>query len=153
MIRSTQRNIAMGRRTLVTLSFSALMFAQAPATKAAPSNKGPSQNWTQPKTPWGGPDLQGVWPATELIGVPVQRPANFGTRNVLTEEEFTQRQTQAKRTAESDAEEYAKEGAPGINPPSYWIERGKPNHMASLVVDPPDGRIPAMTAEAQKIAQ
>jgi len=118
------------------------------------SAQAPVKTWTQPKTPWGDPDLQGVWPATELIGVPVQRPENFGTRNVLTEEEFAQRQTQAKRTAEADSEEYAKAGgAPGINPPSYWIERGKPNHQASLVVDPPDGRIPPMTAEAQKIAQ
>src|SRR5258708_6121753 len=103
----------MGRWILVTLSLAAIT-ASAQAPKAAAQPK----SWTQPKTPWGDPDLQGVWPATEMIGVPMQRPANFGTRNTLTEEEFTQRQTQAKRTADADAEQYVREGsAPGINPP------------------------------------
>jgi hypothetical protein len=86
-----------------------------------------------------------------MIGVPMQRPANFGTRNVLTEEEFAQREQQAKRTAEADAEEFRKEGSTvGINPPSHWIDRGKPNRQASLVVDPPDGRVPPLTPEAQQ---
>ena len=81
----------------------------------------------------------------------MQRPANFGTRNVLTEEEFAQREAQAKRTAEADSEEFAKQGATvGINPPSHWIDRGKPNRQASLVVDPPDGRVPPLTPEAQQ---
>src|SRR5437660_9689043 len=119
----------MSRRILgifsFTLSFTAFSFAQEPARKAPTLVKAPSNIWTQPRTPWGDPDLQGVWPATELIGVPVQRPANFGTRTVLTEEEFAQRQTAAKRTADADAEEYVKEGTDaGINPPSYWLERG-----------------------------
>src|SRR5256885_10475417 len=34
--------------------------------------------YTPPKTPWGDPDLQGIWPATDLINVPVQRPESFG---------------------------------------------------------------------------
>jgi hypothetical protein len=90
----------------------------------------------QPKTAWGDPDLQGLWPATDMIDVPTQRPANFGTRSVLTDEEYQQRVRQAKQTAESDSEQYAKEGAaPGINPPSYWLERGKANYQASLVVE------------------
>ena len=122
--------------------------AQASTVKAS-SKKA----WTQPKTPWGDPDLQGLWPATDMINVPMQRPANFGTRAVLTDEEYAQRVAQAKRTTESDSEEFAPANArPGINPPSYWLERGKPNYQASLVVDPPDGRTPPLTAEAQKLA-
>ena len=40
-----------------------------------------------------------------------------------------------------------------INPPGYWQEHGKPDHQASLVVDPPDGRIPPMTPEGQKFVK
>jgi hypothetical protein len=130
---------AAGRLLLAVVGLTPL-WAQSPA-------------WVQPKTSWGDPDLQGLWPATDMINVPMQRPANFGTRSVLTEEEYQQRVKQAKQTAESDSEEYAKESAaPGINPPSYWLERGKANYQASLVVDPPDGRIPDTTAEAKKLA-
>ena len=109
--------------------------------------------YTPPKTAWGDPDLQGLWPATDMIGVPMQRAETFGERTLLTDEEYAQREAQAKRTAEADSEEFVKPGTtPGINPPSYWIERGKPNRQASLVVDPPNGRIPPMTAAAQKRA-
>ena len=129
--------------TLLPLSSDLLGQAQTQSRGAKP--------YSPPKTPWGDPDLQGIWPSTEMIGVPLQRPANFGTRNVLTEEEFAQREAQAKRTSEADSEQFVKEGATvGINPPSHWIDRGKPNRQASLVVDPPDGRIPPLTPEAQQ---
>ena len=125
----------------------------------------------QPKTAWGDPDLQGIWTSTGMIGTPVQRPANFGTRNFLTEEEFAQRQARHKTEEEFDTAEV--EGAVtrcdpnrgglgntpetcangvSIGPPLYWQDRGKPTHQASLIVDPPDGRIPALTPEAQKLA-
>src|SRR5690349_15232016 len=108
--------------------------------------------WTPPKTPWGDPDLQGQWPAT--ANIPMQRPANFGTRNELTDQELAQRQLQAERQNESDTQEFTtgKENVT-INPPGYWVEHGKPNRQASLVVDPPDGRIPAMTERGRKFAQ
>ena len=126
----------------------------APAAKAAPagSAKAGEKPWVQPKTPWGDPDLQGLWPATDMINVPLQRNAALGTRSVLTDEEYKQQVARAKQTAERDNEEFADpNAAPGINPPAYWLEHGKPSHQASLVVDPPDGRIPPMTAEAIKL--
>jgi hypothetical protein len=108
--------------------------------------------WTPPKTPWGDPDLQGQWPAT--ANIPMQRPTNFGTRNELTDQELAQRQLQAERQNESDTQELStgKETVT-INPPGYWVEHGKPNRQASLVVDPPDGRIPAMTEQGRKFVQ
>src|SRR5262245_60179588 len=51
----------------------------------------PAAGFVQPKTPWGDPDIQGFWPGVEMAGVPLQRPARFGTRNTLTDEEFAQR--------------------------------------------------------------
>src|ERR671923_945434 len=55
-----------------------------------------------PKTPWGDPDLQGIWPGTDMVGVPFERPAQFGNRLFLTEEEFKAREKQAQRQAEVD---------------------------------------------------
>jgi hypothetical protein len=127
--------------------------------------------FTPPKTPWGDPDLQGVWPGTNLVGVPLQRPASFGERATLTEQELAQRQQQAEQTEKVDSEEFVTEATkcnpngrglgetPGtckdgvrIGPPRYWDEHGKPSPLASLVVDPPNGQIPALTPEAQKAA-
>jgi hypothetical protein len=135
---------------------------------------GPGQTakpWTPPKTPWGDPDLQGVWPGTEMVGTPLQRDPSLGTRAVLTDAEFAQRVERAKKQADVDSQETVNEvtkcdpsrGGLGntqttcsngvsIGPPLYWDDRGKPNRQASLVVDPPDGRIPPLTAEAQKLA-
>jgi len=106
--------------------------------------------WTPPKTPWGDPDLQGIWPGN--MGVPLQRAKNLGERTELTDEEFAQREAQSKRAAAADAVEFApKDERVGIGPPSYWTERGKPTRQASLIIDPPDGRLPPMTPEAKAI--
>jgi hypothetical protein len=124
--------------------------AQAPAAKAAASSAKVAAKtaWTPPKTPWGDPDLQGQWPAT--ANIPMQRAANLGERAELTDAELAQRESQAKTQAAEDGEEIAKGSSDvTINPPSYWVERGKPVRQASLVVDPPNGRIPPMTPEGQ----
>ena len=113
----------------------------APAVKSA-------KPFTPPKTPWGDPDLQGQWPASSQI--PMQRPAALADKTALTEEELAQRQAQAAKQAEQDGEEFAPaSGGVTINPPGYWVERARPNKQTSLVVDPPNGRIPALTPEAQ----
>src|SRR6516162_11711488 len=59
-----------------------------------------SKAWTPPKTPWGDPDLQGIWPGN--VGVPMQRPANLGERTTLTDQEFAQKEAQSRRQAEAD---------------------------------------------------
>jgi hypothetical protein len=86
-----------------------------------------------------------------MINTPMQRPESYGERSVLTDQEYAQREAQAKRAADADNQEFRDPNAArSINPPAYWLERGKPNRQASLVVDPPNGRIPPLTAEAQK---
>src|SRR5205085_8899331 len=105
--------------------------------------------WTPPKTPWGEPDIQGIWPGN--VGVPMQRPANLGERTTLTDEEFAQKEAQAKRQAAADSQSLAtSDSRPGIGPPSYWTERGKPTRQTSLIIDPPNGRLPPLTPEAEK---
>ena len=49
-------------------------------------------DWKAPRTPWGEPDLSGTWSSQAELGVPFERPAEFGTRQRLTDEEFAQRE-------------------------------------------------------------
>jgi len=61
------------------------------------------------------------------------------------------REEQFRRQDDADSEEFAGgNSTTTINPPGYWVEHGKPNAQASLVVDPPDGRIPPLTPEGQQ---
>jgi hypothetical protein len=91
--------------------------------------------WAHPRTPWGDPDLTGRWPITDLNGTPVQRPAHFGERRWLTDEEYAQRVKQIEVTRERTA------GA--------WAEIGQPNRLTSLVVEPATGRLPPLTEEGR----
>ncbi|HET9192055.1 MAG TPA: hypothetical protein VFO21_04205, partial [Vicinamibacterales bacterium] len=84
-----------------SILFAVAVAAQAPQTTAPPPMPQPAPGFVTPKTPWGDPDLQGFWPGVDMVGVPMQRPARFGTRNVLTDEEFAQRAKDIKTEEES----------------------------------------------------
>ena len=103
----------------------------------APSAQG-TRAWTPPRTAWGDPDLTGRWPLTHLNGTPVQRPAEFGERRLLTDQEF------AKREADIAANRIRLAGA--------WAEVGEANRLTSLVVEPANGRLPPLTDEGRKRA-
>ena len=116
-----------------------------------------TETYRAPRTPWGDPDLQGKWPSSNMGTVPLQRPESLGTRNVLTDAEFAQRRAQAARQLAQDHEDFdfANPSVPfgqvggGQSPPQHWFERGEPQRQASLIVDPVNGRLPALTAAAQ----
>jgi hypothetical protein len=95
-----------------------------------------------------------------MVGVPFERPAQFGNRLFLTEEEFKAREKQAQRQAEIDVLEFDLTKPPdeivalgdvgGVtSPPPHWLERGLPSRQSSLIVDPADGKMPPMTPEGQ----
>ena len=133
---------------VVCAAAASVLSAQAPT----PSPYQPS------KTPWGDPDLQGVWPSTDMVGVPFERPQQFGNRLFLTDAEFKARQDQASKQAELDVLEFDLEKPPAevvalgdvggvTSPPPHWLERGQPSRQSSLIVEPANGRLPAMTPE------
>jgi len=114
--------------------------------------------YAPPKTPWGDPDLQGIWPSTQMVGVPFERPRQFGTRLYLTDQEFAQRQKEAEQQSSLDNESFSVDNVkPEIvalgdvggvtSPPPFWLERGEPSRQSSLIVDPPDGQMPPMTPD------
>ncbi len=125
---------------------------------AAVSAQAPARPAGALRTAWGDPDITGLFTTDDELGVPFERPPQFGDRQVVTAEEFAQRQTQAERQEEADREQIVAprqtaEGGPvggGTGPPSHWIERGKPSRRTSLVIDPPDGRIPFLNDEARR---
>ena len=111
-----------------------------------------------PRTPWGDPDLQGDWTSQSELGVPFERAAEFGTRQELSDEEFAKAAQRLSAERERDNAEFdletadrANAGAVGsaTSPPPHWLERGNPSRRTSMVIDPPDGRVPAITADAR----
>jgi hypothetical protein len=143
----------MTRRTLVLVSGLALAAAAAlpgPGARA----QGPAQSGQAFVTPWGDPDLQGIFTTDDELGVPFERPEQFGERTAVTDQEFAEREAQARRQAAADAEAFVlpRGGGrgDGTGPPSHWIERGRPSRRTSIVIDPPNGRIPYLNEDARK---
>jgi len=139
-----------------------LVAGQAPA--GAPSTSTTAGTPAAILTPWGEPDLQGIWYAFE--DVPLQRPAQYAGREFLTDEEVAARA--GKAWIESVAEGFndpakrqgrdrrAEAGSQADVAGAYnalWTpgrDHRKPSNRTSLIVDPRDGRIPPLTPEAQK---
>src|SRR5512140_3593058 len=99
-----------------------VLLVALPVIGQAPAAKAKKSSYTPPKLPWGDPDLQGLWPGTDLIEVPLQRDPKAGDRVEVTPEEFADRQAKAERTAANDRVTHvAKDSKVGINPPGYWL--------------------------------
>ena len=138
---------------LVSISETRFLLAQS-----APSSSGASAPYSPPRTPWGDPDLQGIWPSTDMVGVPFERLDQFGSRLFLTEAEFKTREAQAEKQAKLDVLEFDLTKPPAdivalgdvggvTSPPPHWLERGLPSRQSSLVVEPANGKMPPMTPE------
>lgn len=110
-----------------------------------------ARNWTQPKTPWGDPDIQGTWTDDDCIGTPMNRPANFGDRLYYTEQELADRENRLEKQLQNDlVETVAADARVGQGPPGHWGERARrPCRQTSLVIDPPNGKTPDLLPEAK----
>jgi hypothetical protein len=143
--------------SLRAAGIAALTLGTVVAALAQDGPPAPDPGYAPPRTPWGDPDLQGKWPGTAMVGVPMQRAPELGTRNWLTDEEYAERVARSEQQHETDLADFSLETAdetPGgavggpVSPPPHWLERGVPQRQASLIVDPPDGRMPAYTPAA-----
>ena len=139
----TRRRPAL-RRCFRVVATGAAVWCVAVTTSAQPAGGA--------RTPWGHPDLQGVWDFRTIT--PLERPAELAGTAVLTEEEAAEYQTLENRRQNRDLVDPAKGGA--LYPPEseggvvpyneFWYDRGNTlveDRRTSLIVDPPDGRMPA----------
>jgi hypothetical protein len=108
---------------------------------------GSTRAWTAPRTPWGHPDLQGYW--TNTTTTPLQRPVELKDKAVLSGAELAERDKLVADRANQDAK--PRPGNPGTYN-DFWYERGALNPRTSLVIDPPEGRVPPLTDAAQRRA-
>jgi hypothetical protein len=119
--------------------------AQTQAPGAAPASAAATTK-PVPKTPWGHPDLQGTWDYRTIT--PLERSRELGTREFYTEEEKKALEARAGRRMDGPPEEIR----PGLTHAQYATDPGRfiaDGYRTSLIVDPPDGRIPAVTAEGK----
>jgi hypothetical protein len=109
------------------------------ADKGATSE--PKATYSPPKTPWGDPDLQGMWPVAHLQGTPFQRPEKYGDRMYLTDEEFAEQDKRQKAFA-ARYEQEIKDNKMGMG---HWAEIGEATRRTSLLIEPKDGQMPGLT--------
>ena len=102
-----------------------------------------SDEYRPATTPWGDPDLRGTWPLNDIAELPVQRPAQFGMRHWKTPEELAAEQGRVEALEQA----YENEDEQGTIGLGHWIEYEAGSRRTSMIIDPADGQLPAMTAQ------
>ena len=108
------------------------------------------QSWTPPRSPDGHPDLQGIW--TNATLTPFERPADLAAKQFFTEQEAAAYEKQRIEQTNVDRPGARRPGETGAYN-QFWFDRGThvvKSRRTSLIVDPPDGKVPPMTPEARK---
>jgi hypothetical protein len=126
--------------------------AEKPAAKAGSV---PARSNRAKRLPFGQPDFRGVW--SFAILTPLERPDELKDKEVLTEAEAVQYQDAITKALDHDTPEGAERVCKGTgNYNEFWYDRGNSvakTRRTSLIIDPPDGKIPALTAEGQRRAK
>jgi len=118
---------------------------QTPNVSAQPAAA--ARTASPPRTPWGHPDLQGIWNNSTITRL--ERPKEFETKEFLTEQEAA---AYEDRIAKIRVDGPPVPGNPGTYN-QHWFDRGTkviPSRRTAFLVDPPDGKLPALTPEEQK---
>ena len=143
----TNRTLAVFSAVLATVCLAAPALAGQPASAGRAPEGSPA-----PRTPWGAPDMQGVW--SHATVTPLERPERHEGREFLTAEEVAEANIQATTFASSERRaELSPERDVGLAYNQFWWDRGLSDGRTALIIDPPDGRIPPQTPEAEARAE
>ena len=143
----------MSHRFLASLGALAVILAAPPSGQSQPPVTN-SKTWTVTRTPDGQPDLQGIW--TNATITPLERPPMFAAKLTVSDEEAAKFEHQNNDTLYVDRRGATAEADRDHAYNSLFFDRGTELarvdgvKRTSLIIDPPDGRIPALTPEAQK---
>jgi hypothetical protein len=112
---------------------------------------GTATSWTLPRTSDGKPDLQGIWNSATLT--PFERPKEYTGKEFFTPQEAAEFTKAELYRVDGDRRDGGGGADVGRAYNEFWRERGalSPDLRTSMVIDPPDGRIPPLTPQAQKI--
>jgi hypothetical protein len=139
--------VSLGILTIVAAGAALRLAAQSSqAPPAKPAATAPKKTYVQPRTPWGEPDLQGKWSYATVT--PLERPNGQASKEVLSQEEVAAIDQDAKTGADRRDGGAEADLARAYN--AYWYDRGKSIGRTSLIIDPPDGRLPPLTAEGRR---
>ena len=133
------------------------IFSLSPALDAGQAAEASRNAWSLPRTPWGDPDLSGVWDFKTLT--PLERPSELSGKEVLSDEDAARYEQETLRALDKD-----RRTSDGLTAEQdvrnaynqFWWDYGTKlteDKRTSLIVDPPEGRIPALTPQAQKRAE
>jgi hypothetical protein len=131
------------------------LIGQTPSSGSSAQSKAQSA----PKTPRGAPDLQGTWSNTTVV--PFERPKEFGNREFMTDAEYKKAQDDLLRRDAAPGRDSRESNGKDIRGTEKDVARAYNEHWfgdkptevgrrTSMIIDPPDGRMPALTPEAQK---
>ena len=146
-----QKEIVMGDRSsgaIVTAAIAAAAVGAAISTSVThTSAQAPATSGAALKTPWGEPDLQGIW--TDEFDTPLQRPAQYANQEFFTEAQRADLDKTRSAILNRFATEREINGA--YNAATFFSTK-RTGARTSKIVDPPNGRLPPLTPEAQKTA-
>ncbi len=145
-----------GKTLLVVVISAGTLAAPAVAQVRSPVNSeaAAKKNWTAPRTPDGQPDIGGVW--TNVTITPLERPAELRDKQFFTKEEAAAYENKIAEQSNRDRRDGAAEADVTRAYNEAWWDRGTrvvPSLRTSLIVDPPNGRLPALTPAAQEAAR